>query len=70
MIGKIQKNEPVNVDKKIIIRGMSRNSLILNQWNKRLSGMAWVSSANVVNFVKTDDSEMGSFIIEIGLADD
>ena len=70
VIGKIQKNEPVNVEKKIIIRGMSRNSLILNQWNKRLSGMSWVASANVVNFIKTDDIEMGSFIIEIGLADD
>jgi hypothetical protein len=65
LVSKIQKNEDVKTEKKIVITGLSSNSLALNQWNKQLAELKWVKFTNVISFEKTTESEMGTFILEM-----
>jgi len=65
LLNKIQKNEAITPQKKIIIYGSSTNSLILNQWLNQLAGLNWIEKTNVISYKQNDENQQGIFEFEI-----
>jgi len=65
LLNKIQKNESVSPQKKIVVTGSSTNSLVLNQWLNQLAGINWIKKTNVISFKQNDENKQGIFIFEI-----
>lgn len=67
LIDKARKEEPLEFRKKIEISGFSKNTLILNQWERKLADISWVKEAEVINFAQNKDRNAGEFLVELTL---
>lgn len=68
VVGKIRSGKEIVIRPNIILlEGLTRNSLFLNQWIHKLKELDWVEKVAILNYIQDNEKNIGNFSIEVNL---
>ncbi len=62
---KIKIGKELYFRKEILIEGIAKSSLSLNDWSKKLSQFDWIDDVVVVDYHRDDSENVGEFVIKV-----